>query len=113
MRRFPLGDARRDLGIVLGERAKLAEDVLLRRTRRFGDERRRGEQLPRGVATPLDLQDSSHLSILGHVEGDEHDHPSGEHAAEREKMRAHGRKVRLARAERKRRAGDCVSARER
>ena len=93
MRRFPLGDARRDLGIVLGERAKLAEDVLLRRTRRFGDERRRGEQLARRVATPLDLQDPAHLSILGHVEGDEHDHPSGEHATEREKMRAHGRKV--------------------
>ena len=104
MRRFPLGDARRDLGIVLRERAELAKDVLLRRARRLRDERRRGEQLARGVAAPLDLQDSAHLSILRHVEGDEHDHPSGEHATEREKMRAHVTKVRLARAERKRRA---------
>lgn len=89
MRRFPLGDARRDFGVVLGERTKLAQYVLLRGARRFGNERRRGEQLARRVATTLDLQDAAHLSVLGHVERDEDDHPSREDATEREKVRAH------------------------
>ena len=93
MRRFPLGDARRHLGVVLGERTELTKNVLLRRSGRFGDEWCRGEQLPRRIAAPLHLQNSAHLSILGYVERDEDDHPSREYATEREKMRAHERKV--------------------
>ena len=104
MRRFPLRDPRRHFRVVLGERAKLAQDVLLRRARGFRDERRRGEQLARRVAAPLHLQDPAHLTVLRHVEGHEHDHPPGEHAAKGEKVWAHEPKVRLAHAERKRRA---------
>ena len=102
MRRFPLRHARPDFGIVLGELTELPEDVLLRRAGRLGDQRRGTEELPRRVAPALHLQDPAHLSVVRHVEGDEHDHPSGKDAPEREKMWSHETKVRLVRGERKR-----------
>ena len=104
MRRLPLRHPRRDLGVVLGELAELPQDVLLRRAGRLGDQGRGAEELPRRVAPPLHLQDPAHLSVFGHVEGDENDHPSGKHAPEREEMWTHETKVRLVRVERKRRA---------
>ena len=115
MRRFPLGHACRDLGIVLGELAQLAQDILLSGTRRLGDQRRGAEELARRVPSSLNLQNPAYLPVLGHVEGHEHDHPSGQDAAKREKMRAHGTKVPRVRTERKRRASgggrtDCASA---
>ena len=102
MRRLPLRHPRRDLGVVLGELAELPQDVLLRRAGRLGDQRRGPEQLPCRIAPALDLQDAAHLPVLRHVEGDEHDHPSGKHSPKREKMWTHETKVRFARAERKR-----------
>ena len=112
MRRFPFRDPSRDLGVVLGERAELPEHVLLRRPRRLGDQRCCAEQLPRGVAPTLHLQDPSHLPVVRHVERDEHDHPSGKHTPEREKMRTHERKVPLVRVERKRDAPRRLRPRE-
>jgi hypothetical protein len=103
MRCFPFRHARRDLGVVLGELTELPKDVLLRRTGRLGDQWRGAEELPRGVAPALHLQDAAHLSVVRHVEGDEHDHPSGKDAPECEKMWPHERKVRTVRVERKRR----------
>jgi hypothetical protein len=102
MRRLPLRHPGRDFGVVLGELAELPQDVLLRRPGRLGDQGRGPEQLPCRVAPALHLQDPAHLPVLGHVEGDEHDHPSGQHSPKREKMWTHETKVRLARAERKR-----------
>ena len=90
VRGFPFRHARRDLGVVLGQLPELAEHVLLRRTRRLGDERRRAEELPRRIASPFHLQDPSHLPIVGDRERDEHDHPSGQDAAE---MWTHGVKA--------------------
>ena len=102
MRRLPLRHPGRDFGVVLGELAELPQDVLLRRAGRLGDERRGAEQLPRRVTPALHLQDPAHLPVRRHVEGDEHDHPSGQHAPEREKMWTHETKVRVVRVERKR-----------
>jgi hypothetical protein len=102
MRGFPFGHARRHLGVVLGQLPELPEDVLLGRTGCLGDERRGAEELPRRIAPALHLQDPTHLPVGRHVEGDEDDHPSGKHAAEREKMWTHDTKVRLVRVERKR-----------
>ena len=102
MRRLPLRHPGRDFGVVLGELAELPQDVLLRRTGCLGDEGRGAEELTRRIASSLDLQDPAHLPVGRHVEGDEHDHPSGKHAAEREKMWTHDTKVRLVRVERKR-----------
>ncbi len=112
MRRLPLRHPGRDFGVVLGELAELPQDVLLRRAGRLGDEGRGTEQLPRGVAPPLHLQDPAHLPVLGHVEGDEHDHPSGQHSPKREKMWTHETKVRLVRVERKRGASHRLRVRE-
>jgi hypothetical protein len=103
MRRLPFRHTRRDLGVVLGELTKLSEDVLLGGAGSLGDERRGAEELPRGVAPALHLQDPAHLSVVRDVEGDEHDHPSGKDAPECEKMWPHERKVRGVRVERKRR----------
>jgi hypothetical protein len=101
MRCLPLRHTRRDFGVVLGELAQLAQDVLLGRARGFGDQRRSAEQLASRVASPLHLQDPAYLPVVGYIEGHEHDHPSGQDSAEREKMWAHGTKVPSARAERK------------
>jgi polyphosphate glucokinase len=101
MRRFPLRHPGRDFLVVLGELAKLPEDVLLRRTGRFGDERRSPEELPRRISPALHLQDPSHLTILSDVQGDEHDHPPGQNPTEREKVWAHDTKVPPTRAQRK------------
>jgi hypothetical protein len=103
VRRLPLGHARRDFRVVLGQLAKLPEHVLLRRTGCLGDEWRGAEELPRRIASALHLQDPAHLPVCRHVEGDEHDHPSRKHAPEREKMWSHESKVRLVRGQRKRR----------
>jgi hypothetical protein len=113
--RFPFRHARRDLGVVLGQLSELAEYVLLRRTGRLGDERRGAEELPRRVAAPLHLQDPPHLSVVGHGKGDEHDHPSRQHTAEREKMWAHVYNLRDAHVQRKPFSAmtDCVAAWER
>ena len=102
MGRLPLRHARRNLRVVLGQLSELTEDVLLRRTGCLGDQWRGAEELSRGIAPALHLQDPAHLPVRCHVEGDEHDHPSGKHAPEREKMWSHETKVRLVRGERKR-----------
>jgi len=102
MCRLPLRHARRNLRVVLGQLTELTEDVLLCGAGRLRDERCGAEQLPRRIAPALHLQDPAHLPVRCHVEGDEHDHPSGKHAPEREKMWSHETKVRLARGERKR-----------
>lgn len=112
MCRLPLRDPCCHLRIILGELAKLPQDVLLRRAGRFGDQRRGPEQLPRRVPSALDLQDPAHLSALRHVEGDEHDHPSGKDSPEREKMWTHETKVRLALVERKHGAPHRLRVRE-
>ena len=112
MRRLPLRHPCRDLGVVLGELAELPQDVLLGRAGRFGDQGRGREQLPIRVAAALHLQDPAHLPVLGHVEGDEHDHPSGKHSPKREKMWTHETKARLVRVERKRVASHRLRVRE-
>ena len=89
MRGLPFGHARRNLDVVLGQLPELPEHVLLRRTRRLGDEWRGAEELTRRVAPPFYLQNPPHLSVIGDGEGDQHDHPSRQHAAEREKMWTH------------------------
>jgi hypothetical protein len=93
MRRFPLRHPGRDFVVVLGELAKLSEDVLLRGAGRLGNERRGAEQLPRRIPPSLHLQDPSHLTVLGDIQGDEHDHSPGQYATEGEKVWAHGTKV--------------------
>ena len=112
MRRLPLRHPGRDFGVVLGELAELTQDVLLRRAGRLGDQGRGAEELPRRVAPPLHLQDPAYLSVFGHVEGDEHDHPSGKHSPKREKMWTHDTKVPLVRVERKRGASHRLRVRE-
>jgi hypothetical protein len=112
MRRLPFRHSRRDLGVVLGQLAELPEDVLLRRAGRLGDQGRGAEQLSRRVTTAFHLKDAAHLPVRRHVEGDEHDHPSGKHSPEREKMWTHETKVRLVRVERKRRAPRRLRLRE-
>ena len=89
MCRFPFGHPRRDFGVVLGQLPELSQHVLLRRTGRLGDEWRGPEQLTRRVAPPFYLKNPPHLSVIGDGEGDQHDHPSRQHAAEREKMWTH------------------------
>jgi hypothetical protein len=113
--RFPFRHARRDFGVVLGQLPELAKHVLLRRTRRFGDERRGTEELARRIASPLDLQDPPHLPVVGDGERDEHDHPSRQNAAEGEKVWAHVYNLRDVRVQRKpfRAMTDCVAAGER
>ena len=101
MRRFPLRHACRDLGVVLGQLAELAQDVLLRRPGRLGDERRGAEELPRRITPPFHLQDPPNLAIVGDGKGDEHDHPSRQYAAEREKVWTHVYNLRQVRVQRK------------
>ena len=76
MRRLPLGDPRSYFGVVLGKLAQLSQHVLLGGAGGFGDEWGGAEELPVRIASPLDLQDASHLAVVGHVERDEHDHPA-------------------------------------
>jgi polyphosphate glucokinase len=111
MRRLPLSHPVRDLGIVLRQLAKLSQDILLRGACRFRDERRGAEELTCGIATALHLQDPSHLAALGDVQGDEHDHPSRQHATEGEKMWAHAPKVPTPRVQRKQSERDALRRR--
>jgi hypothetical protein len=115
MLRLPFRHPGRYLGVVLGQLPELAQDVLLRGARGFGDERRGAEELARWIAAPLNLQDAAHLPVPRHVQGDQDDHPAGQHATESEEMWTHGPKVRRAHAQRKRpwATTDCVTARER
>lgn len=95
MGRFPFRHACRDLGVVLGQLPELPEYVLLRRSRRFRDERRGAEQLARWVAPTFYLKDPAHLTIVGHGKRDQHDHSSRQHASEREEMWTHRYKLRV------------------
>jgi len=99
---LPLRHPSSDFGVVLGQLSELTQDVLLGGSGRLGDEGRGAEELACGIAAPLHLKDPAHLPVSRHVQGDQHDHPAGQHATEGEKMWTHGAKVRHTRAQRKR-----------
>src|SRR5690348_17070294 len=86
---LPRRDLLGELDIVLGERAQLAQHLVLGGAAGARHHGSRGEELARRVDAPFHLQHAVHGALGVHFQGDEHDHSPRKGAAEGEEVRSH------------------------